>query len=183
MLRSRSASGIVPNARVMSRNDITRSTFVSSGVWKSRREETARRISATPKRTVLEQRTKTNAEPGGALDVVAAVDKCRGGARVLHLVGDDEHRPGERNEAERLRLEKPDEGERGEERDDVAPAVADGDPGRAAHDAAVEPRVVLRDDLGEVLRLARPADHERVPSLVRSTSRPTRKTKRVFPTT
>ena len=34
--------------------------------------------------------------------------------------------------------------------------------------------VVLRDDLGEVLRPARPADHERVPSLVRSTSRPTR---------
>ena len=32
MLRSRSASGIVPNARVISGNDITRRTLVSSGV-------------------------------------------------------------------------------------------------------------------------------------------------------
>jgi hypothetical protein len=111
---------------------------------------------------------------GGALDIVATVDERGGRARVLHLVGDDEHRPGERNEAERLRLEEADERERGEQRDEVSASVAHGDPRGAAHDAAVELRIVLRDDLGEVLCLARPADHERVPSRVRSTSRPTR---------
>ena len=117
------------------------------------------------------------------LDVVPAVDERGGGARVLHLVRDHEHSPREGDEAERLRLEEPDEGERREERDDVPSAVAHRHPGRAAHDTAVELRVVLGDHLGEVLRLTRPADHERVPSLVRSTSRPTRKTKRVLPTT
>src|SRR6185436_16846148 len=117
------------------------------------------------------------------LDVVAAVDERGGRARVLHLVGDDEDRPRKGDEAERLRLEKTDEGEGGEKRDQVPPSVADGHPRGAAHDAAVELRVVLRDDLGEILCLLRPPDHERVPSFVRSTSRLTRKTKRVFPTT
>jgi len=49
------------------------------------------------------------------LDVVAAVDERGGRACVLHLVRDDENRPREGDEAEGLRLEEPDEGERREE--------------------------------------------------------------------